>query len=80
MSIQTSNLFLQAFAVQVTNPRALLFLPALLPQFVDPARAFSSQLAILMICTVVVDAAALISYACLAERGIRSLRSSRSLR
>ena len=79
-SPRSSNLVLQAFAIQVTNPKALLFVSALLPQFVDPARPVLPQLAILMICTVVVDAAVLISYACLAERGIRSFRFSRSFR
>jgi homoserine/homoserine lactone efflux protein len=72
-----SNLVLQALAIQVTNPKALLFVSALLPQFVDPHSRVLFQLAILMICTLVVDAVVLVSYACLAEQGTRSFRSSR---
>ena len=71
------SLFLQGLAIQITNPKALLFVSALLPQFMDPQRPLALQLAILGAITIVVDLVVLSSYAFLAERGVRSFRSSR---
>jgi homoserine/homoserine lactone efflux protein len=68
-------LVLQAFAVQVMNPKALLFVSALLPQFLNQDGRILFQLSILMICTVAVDALVLVSYALLVGRGIKSFRA-----
>ncbi len=70
------GLLLQGFAIQVTNPKALLFMSAFLPQFIDPNRSLWGQLAILFATTVVGDALVLGTYAYLAERGAASLRAS----
>jgi homoserine/homoserine lactone efflux protein len=70
------GLFFQGLAIQLTNPKALLFVSALLPQFIDPQRPLLPQLAILCAVTIVVDVLVLSSYALFAERGVRSLRSS----
>lgn len=71
-----SSLLLQGFAIQVTNPKALLFMSALLPQFIDPQSPISLQLGILLATTVAVDVLVLGSYAYLAARGSQSFRSS----
>lgn len=68
------HLIVQAAAVQFTNPKALLFMSALLPQFIDFKRPASLQLFILASCTVAIDAFVLTFYACLAQTGARSLR------
>jgi homoserine/homoserine lactone efflux protein len=73
---QERNLIWQELAIQLTNPKALLFVSALLPQFVDQDGHVMFQLAILLGCSIVVDTAVLGSYALLAERGIRAFRSS----
>ena len=39
--------FVTALTVQLANPKLLLFLAALLPQFLDPARPVAPQLAVL---------------------------------
>ena len=39
--------FITAFTVQLANPKLLLFLAALLPQFLDPTRPVAPQLAVL---------------------------------
>src|SRR5581483_8998002 len=70
------NLFVQALLIQLTNPKALLFVSALLPQFIDPHRALLPQLAALLAATIAVDLAVLSSYAFLAERGAQSFRRS----
>ena len=70
------SLFLQGLAIQLTNPKALLFVSALLPQFIEPQRPLLLQLVILVAVTVAVDLVVLSSYAFFAERGARSFRAS----
>jgi homoserine/homoserine lactone efflux protein len=70
------SLFLQGLAIQLTNPKALLFVSALLPQFIEPQRPLLLQLAILVAVTIAVDLLVLSSYAFFAERGVRSFRAS----
>ena len=69
------HLLLQGFFIQVTNPKALLFMSALLPQFIQPGRALALQLAVLLAITIAVDVLVLTAYACLAQRGVRSVRT-----
>lgn len=70
------GLFLQGLLIQLTNPKALLFVSALLPQFIDPHRSVPLQLAILVSTTIAVDTIVLSSYAFLAQRGIQTFRRS----
>ena len=70
------SLLLQGFAIQVTNPKALLFMSALLPQFIQPQQSLPLQLSVLLTTTVAVDAMVLAGYAYLALHGARSLRAS----
>ena len=72
------SLFLQGLLTQITNPKALLFVSALLPQFIDPHKAAPPQLGILVLTTNLVDTAVLSSYAFLASRGAQSFRDSRT--
>jgi homoserine/homoserine lactone efflux protein len=67
----------QGLLVQITNPKALLFVTALLPQFVDATGPALSQFTILVLTTVVVDAVVLSSYALIALIGAKSFRRSR---
>src|SRR5262249_41947176 len=71
------SLLLQGFAIQITNPKALLFMSALLPQFVDPRQPLAWQIVILFVITVTIDAVVLSSYACCAKCSARWLRSTR---
>jgi homoserine/homoserine lactone efflux protein len=71
-----TGLLLQGLAIQVTNPKALLFMSALLPQFIQPHQPLALQLVILLATTIAVDTAVLTSYAWFAQRGTRSLRAS----
>ena len=65
---------MQALFVQLTNPKALIFVSALVPQFLDPERQLVFQIAILLSCTVAVDTLVLGSYVLLADRGTHALR------
>lgn len=71
------SLFLQGLLIQVTNPKALLFISALLPQFIETHRSVPLQFIILLFGTVAVDTVVLSSYALLAQRSIVSFRASR---
>ena len=70
------SLLVQAFLIQVTNPKALLFMSALLPQFIQPQGLLGLQLAVLLAVTIAVDTVVLSGYAWLAVRGRNSLRTS----
>ena len=70
------KLFVHGALIQLTNPKALLFVSALLPQFLDPTRSSFLQFTILGIVTIVVDLMVLSGYAYLAARGVQSFRNS----
>ena len=77
---KASNLVVQAVLVQLTNPKALVFVSALVPQFLDPDRQLVFPLAVLLSCTVAVDTVVLGSYVLLADRGRQALRHTGVLR
>ena len=70
------SLFLQGLLIQLTNPKALLFVSALLPQFIDATQSAIPQLAALLAITIAVDCLVLAGYAFLAERSARRLGSA----
>jgi homoserine/homoserine lactone efflux protein len=73
------GLVLQGLVVQLTNPKLLLFVLALLPQFISPDYPLPLQLAIMLAVTVVIDGIALLAYAKLASHGARALKGSRAM-
>jgi homoserine/homoserine lactone efflux protein len=70
----------QAALVQLTNPKALMFVLSLVPQFLDSEQPLVFQIAILLSCTVAVDTLVLGSYVLLANRGTHALRHTAALR
>lgn len=68
--------FMQGLLIQLTNPKALLFVSALLPQFIDAQRPLALQITLLALITVVVDVAVMLGYALLAAKGRRKLQNS----
>ncbi len=70
------NLFLQAFATQISNPKAYLFISAYVPQFIRPDFPLMSQVMILLLVTVALEATVLIGYAYLTARSVTSFRAS----
>ena len=63
-----SRLFKRAVFVNLTNPKSIVFLAALFPQFIAPHQPQAIQYAILGVTTVVVDIIVMIGYATLATR------------
>ncbi|MBI1252201.1 MAG: LysE family translocator [Alphaproteobacteria bacterium] len=57
--------FRDGFAVQISNPKAVLFFTAVLPPFLDLSRPLAAQLAMFAAATIVMDAAAMSAYAVL---------------
>ena len=68
---------LQGLAVQLTNPKNLMFVLAFLPQFISADRPLLSQLSIMLTVTMLIDGAVLLAYAQIAARGARALKGSR---
>ncbi|MCO5397095.1 LysE family transporter [Ralstonia soli] len=72
--------FLAGLLTNLTNPKGILFMVAVLPQFIDPAKPLLSQLAILAVTMVFVDLIVMHGYALLASRAQRLFRDPRALR
>lgn len=66
--ISSSKLFFQAMVVAVSNPKAIVFLTALFPQFISVDEALIPQFSILMCTLMFFSFLALMVYALLAQR------------
>ena len=73
-------LLFKGFLVDATNPKGLLFLFAVLPQFIDPAQPLPGQYAVLAATIVVVDMIVMAGYTFLAARAMHWLASPRHVR
>jgi homoserine/homoserine lactone efflux protein len=71
---------LRGALTNMTNPKGIVFMVAVLPQFIDPARPLWLQLMVLLATTVAVDMVVMHGYAWLASRLQRLLRSARARR
>ncbi|MGZ5937946.1 MAG: LysE family translocator, partial [Rhizomicrobium sp.] len=63
-----SRLFLNGFILQMSNPKALVFFTALVPQFINPHAALVPQVAILAATSVLIEFFVQLFYALLAGR------------
>jgi homoserine/homoserine lactone efflux protein len=72
--------FTTGFLTNATNPKGIVFMVAVLPQFIDPHRPLWLQLAILLVTSVAVEMTVMHGYAFLASRAQRWLSSARSRR
>ena len=71
------NLMRSAVLINLTNPKSIVFLVALFPQFIDPRGDQVTQLAVLGVTTVVIDAMVMLGYTSLASQMGRFIRSVR---
>jgi len=74
------HLFLQGFLVNGTNPKATIFLLAVLPQFIDPARPGLPQYLICAATLTVIDIPVMTAYTLFASRVLKRLHEPRQVR
>lgn len=74
------QLFRRAVLVNLTNPKSIVFLAALFPQFIVPHQPQVAQYLILGVSTVAVDIVVMIGYATLATRIAVWLKEPRQIR
>ena len=75
-SVSAATLFKWAVFVNLTNPKTIVFLVALFPQFISPLEPQLPQLLVLGITTLVVDGCVMLFYVLLASRFTRYIRST----
>jgi homoserine/homoserine lactone efflux protein len=73
-------LFLRGYLVNVTNPKGIIFLLAVLPQFVDPARPAAPQYALCGASLALTDLVVMSGYAVVARSVLRWYGSPSHLR
>lgn len=78
-SFSAVRAFTQSVLVNLTNPKATVFLVALLPQFIDPAKAQTSQLVIIGVTLLAVDVLVMTAYCGLASRLRRLIANPRAV-
>ena len=66
--VSRGRIFMNGFVLQASNPKALVFFVALLPQFIDPHGRIAAQVTILAITSVVIEFFVLLGYGALAGR------------
>ncbi|RRV09095.1 threonine transporter RhtB [Pseudomonas sp. v388] len=69
------SLVLRGFLVNISNPKALVFMLAILPQFIDPAAPLLIQYVIIAATMVSVDLIVMAGYTGLAARVLRALKT-----
>jgi len=74
------RLLLRGFLVNATNPKGIVFMLAVLPQFIDPAKPQVVQYAICMATLFFTDLVVMSGYTGLAARVLRLLRAPHHLR
>ena len=74
------EVFMRGFWVNATNPKGIIFFAAILPQFIDVARAQLAQYAIFAGTTFAVDLAVMMGYTALAAKVLRLMREPKQLR
>ncbi|MDD0842301.1 MULTISPECIES: homoserine/homoserine lactone efflux protein [unclassified Pseudomonas] len=74
------TLVLRGFLVNASNPKAIVFMLAVLPQFIDPHQPLLAQYLIMGTTMIIVDMIVMAGYTGLASRVLRALRTPRQQR
>jgi homoserine/homoserine lactone efflux protein len=76
-SVQRWGMLARGFALQASNPKALMFFVALLPQFIDTHRAIGPQIVILALTSALIEFLILAGYGYFAGRAATLARQAR---
>jgi homoserine/homoserine lactone efflux protein len=76
----TRELVMKGFLVNATNPKGIVFMLAVLPQFIDPARPQLGQYAICGATLALTDLVVMSGYTAFASRVLRMLREPRHIK
>ncbi|MCG6216929.1 homoserine/homoserine lactone efflux protein [Vibrio furnissii] len=79
-NLRAGTLLRKAVLINLTNPKSIVFLVALFPLFLDPTGDQLTQLLVLGITTVTIDAFVMLGYTSLASQMGRFIRSDRIMR
>lgn len=74
------RLFLSGLLTNVTNPKGILFMVAVLPQFITPNRPLWMQLLVMAVITVAVDLVVMHGYAFAASRLQKLFRNAQAIK
>lgn len=74
-SATAGKLFLQGFLVDITNPKAAVFLLAVIPQFVDTSKPLLLQYVIICVTLCAVDLVIMLGYLALAANLVKLLKN-----
>ncbi|MCG7498894.1 homoserine/homoserine lactone efflux protein [Vibrio sp. Of7-15] len=78
-NVSSGSLFKRAVFINLTNPKTIVFLVALFPQFIDPALPQLPQLLVLGVTTLVIDMLVMVFYVSLAAKMSRFIRSEKMM-
>lgn len=74
------SLVLRGFVINISNPKAIVFILAVLPQFIDPGRPLLIQYMVMALTMVIVDLIVMAGYTGMAAKAMRLLDSPRQQR
>jgi homoserine/homoserine lactone efflux protein len=74
------SLVFRGFLVNISNPKALVFMLAILPQFIDPKAPLLAQYLTIGVTMVAVDLTVMAGYTGLASRVLRALKTPKQQR
>ncbi len=77
--LSSLTLMKNAVLINLTNPKSIVFLVALFPQFIDPTKDQLVQFAVLGLTTVLIDSIVMLGYTSLASRLGRFIRSEQAM-
>ena len=78
--VQPLAMMFRGFLVNISNPKAIVFMLAVLPQFIDPSEPLVPQYGLMMGTMIAVDMIVMAGYTCLAAKVLLFLRSPRQQR
>ena len=78
--VQPLAMMFRGFLVNISNPKAIVFMLAVLPQFITPSDPLVPQYGLMMATMIAVDMIVMAGYTCLAPKVLLFLRSPRQQR